>query len=120
MISYKIYFFDLVDMDQKSKYGPPSQNKNPNVDKHLSYLHDKYVVVTADKAPNNIILCVNHNYIDWLIKELGIDQSLSNPIYTPKILDNRRSTKNEELDLTSTGYLHLYIALVSVQTSLYL
>jgi hypothetical protein len=27
---------------------------DPNVAKHLSLLHDKYVIVSADKAPNNI------------------------------------------------------------------
>ena len=29
--------------------------KDPNVAKHLSLLHDKYVIVSADKAPNNIV-----------------------------------------------------------------
>ena len=28
--------------------------KDPKVAEHLSYLHDKYVVVPADKDPNNI------------------------------------------------------------------
>jgi hypothetical protein len=28
--------------------------KDPNVAKHLSLLHDKYVIVSTDKAPNNI------------------------------------------------------------------
>ena len=38
--------------------------KNPNVAKHLSYLHDKYIVVPAEKVPNNIwFLCVNYKYI---------------------------------------------------------
>jgi hypothetical protein len=29
--------------------------KDPNVAKHLSLLHDKYVIVSADKVPNNIV-----------------------------------------------------------------
>jgi hypothetical protein len=29
--------------------------KDPNVAKHLSLLHHKYVIVFADKAPNNIV-----------------------------------------------------------------
>ena len=34
--------------------------KDPHVTKHLSHLHDKYVV-PADKAPNNIVLvCRSH------------------------------------------------------------
>jgi hypothetical protein len=32
--------------------------KEPNVEKHLSQLHDKYVVVPADKAPINIFFKV--------------------------------------------------------------
>ena len=31
--------------------------KDPNVAKHLSLLHEKYVIVLASKAPNNIV-CV--------------------------------------------------------------
>jgi hypothetical protein len=31
--------------------------KDPNVAKHLSLLNDKYVIVSAEKAPNNIV-CV--------------------------------------------------------------
>jgi hypothetical protein len=33
--------------------------KDPNVAKYLSLLHDKYVIVSAYKSPNNIVLCVN-------------------------------------------------------------
>ena len=29
--------------------------KDPNVAKHLSLLHDKYVIVSTDKATNNIV-----------------------------------------------------------------
>ena len=34
--------------------------KDPNVAKHLFLLHDKYVIVPADKAPTTLFLCVNH------------------------------------------------------------
>ena len=34
--------------------------KDPNVAKHMSLLHDKDVVVPADKAPNDTGVCVNH------------------------------------------------------------
>ena len=89
--------------------------KDPNVPKYLSLLHNKYVIVSADKVPNNIVfVCISH-YIDCLIKELAIDNSLGNPIYTPttltkeEILDNHRSvlysfgisTKDNEMDLPS-------------------
>ena len=65
-------------------------------------------------SPNSIVFVCNSHYIDYLIKQLGIDNSLGNPTYTPKtltkeeeILDNHRfvlcsfgiSTKDEELNL---------------------
>ena len=93
--------------------------KDPNVAKHRSLLHDKYVIVSADKAPNNIVFVCKSHYIDSLIKELGIDNSLGNPTYTSmtltkeEILDNHRSvlcsfgvsTKDEELDLPSLYWI---------------
>ena len=60
-------------------------------------LHDKYDIVSADKAPNNFGFVCKSHYIDCLIKELGIDNSLGNPTYTPtthtkeEIMDNHRS-----------------------------
>jgi hypothetical protein len=34
--------------------------KDLNVAKHLSLLHDKYVIVSVDKALTILLLCVNH------------------------------------------------------------
>jgi hypothetical protein len=56
--------------------------KDPNVVRHMSLFHDKYVIVSVDKAPNNIVFVCKSHYIDCLIKELGIDNSLGNPTYT--------------------------------------
>jgi len=47
--------------------------KYPYVAKHLSLLYDKYVIVSPDKAPNNIVFVFKSHYIYCLIKELGID-----------------------------------------------
>ena len=52
--------------------------KDPNVAKHLSLLHDKYVIVSAEKAPITIVFVCKSHYIDYLIKELGIENSLGN------------------------------------------
>ena len=38
--------------------------KDPNVAKHLSHLHAKYVAVPADKAPNNIVFVCKSHYVD--------------------------------------------------------
>jgi hypothetical protein len=58
--------------------------KDSDVAKHMSYLNDKYVVVSAGKTPNNVVfVCKSHN-IDWLIKEYGIGNSLESNIYPDK------------------------------------
>ena len=38
--------------------------KDPNVAKHLFFLHDKYIIVSADKAPNNIVYVCKSHYVD--------------------------------------------------------
>lgn len=57
-----------------------------NIAKHLSNLHDSYVLVDADKAPNNIVSACKYHYIDYqyLIKELVMDNSFGNPSLTPQ------------------------------------
>ena len=103
--------------------------KDPNVAKHLFLLHDKYAIISADKAPNNIVFVFKSHYIECLIKELGIDNSLGNPTYTPttltkeEILDNHRSflwNFNQRWRTGSTITLLVsYITQVSFQTALY-
>ena len=60
--------------------------QNADVKACLSELHNKYVFVPADKAPNNIIIICKRYYIETLIKELGLDNSSTttgNSTYTP-------------------------------------
>ena len=47
--------------------------QNVDVKACLYDLHNKYVFVSADKAPNNIIIICKRYYIETLIKELGLD-----------------------------------------------
>ena len=49
--------------------------QNADVKACLSDLHNKYVFVPADKAPNNIIIICKRYYIKTLIEELGLDNS---------------------------------------------
>ena len=77
--------------------------KDPNVDKHLSLLHEKYVIVSADKIPNNIAFVCKSHYIDCLIKELGIDNSVGNPTYTPTTLTKEEIPENHRSVLCYFG-----------------
>ena len=47
--------------------------KNVDVKSCLPDLHNKYVLVPADKAPSNVIMICKSYYIETLIKELGLD-----------------------------------------------
>ena len=85
----------------------------------MSLLHDKYVLVSVDKAPNNIVFMCKSHYVYSLIMKLGIGNSLGNPTYTlttltkEEILDNHRSVlysfgisaKDLELDLPSLYWI---------------
>ena len=60
--------------------------QNADVKACPSDLHNKYVFVPADKAPNNIIIICKRYYMETLIKELGLDNSSTttgNSTYTP-------------------------------------
>jgi hypothetical protein len=46
---------------------PTSIFKDTNVAKHLSLPHGKYVIVSADKTPNNIIFVCKSHYVDCLV-----------------------------------------------------
>jgi hypothetical protein len=105
----------------------------PDVTNTLSELHNKYVVVPADKASNNIVFICKKFYFDCLRLELGLCSDHGNPTYTrttlskKEILDNHRSvlssfgitTLSDEQDLPSlywipklhkTPYKQRYIA----------
>ena len=47
--------------------------QNADVKACLSDLHNKYVFIPADKAPNNIMIICKRYYIETLTKELGLD-----------------------------------------------
>jgi hypothetical protein len=63
--------------------------KDQEAVKCLSSLHDKYVIVPADKASNNIVFVCKSYYFECLIKELGINRT---PLVIPHT-NQLRSTK---------------------------
>ena len=60
-------------LKQNFKQPPGKVLQNVDVKACLSDLHNKYVFVPADKAPNNIVIICKRYYIETLIKELGLD-----------------------------------------------
>jgi hypothetical protein len=66
-----------------------------------SYI-DKYVIVPADKASNNIVFVCKSYYFEFLIKELGINNSTSsNTTYKPTSFDKDEILANYRTFMTS-------------------
>ena len=59
----------------KQDFKQPTGKVLQNADEKacLSDLHNKYIFVPADKAPNNIIIICKRYYIETLIKKLALD-----------------------------------------------
>ena len=95
------------------------------------YWHNLTVIVSADKAPNNIVCVCKSGYVDCLINELCIDKLLDHPTYTTmtlakeELLENHMpvlisvgiSNEDDELDLPSLYLIPGF--LVSLQAALY-
>ena len=70
---------------------------DPDVDAVLAEIHEKFVVVPADKASNNIVFVCKTHYINCLMEELGISTMTGNPTYNltavskDEILQNHHS-----------------------------
>ena len=69
---------------------------------HVSSLHDKYVIVPADKASNNIVFVCKSYYFECLIKELDINSNTSsNTTYKPTSFDKDEILANHRSFMTS-------------------
>ena len=72
----------------------------------LSDLHNKYVFVPADKAPNNIIIICKRYYIKTLIKELGLDNCSTptgNSTYTSCQMSSEDIVNTQDTFMKSLG-----------------
>ena len=71
---------------------PKSVFKDQEALKCLSSLHDKYVIVPADKASNNIVFVCKSYYFECLFKELGI-------IATPLVITHTNQLRSTKMKL---------------------
>ena len=63
----------IFKLKQNFKQSTGKVLQNADVKACLSDLHNKYVFVPADKAPNKIMIICKRYYIETLIEELGLD-----------------------------------------------
>ena len=54
---------------------------DPDVPAELTEIHEKIVVVLADKASNNIVFVCKTHYINFLMEEIGMSTITGNPTY---------------------------------------
>ena len=54
----------------------------------LAEIHEKFVVVPANKASNNIVFVCKTNYINCLMEELGMSTMTGNPTYNLTVRSN--------------------------------
>ena len=93
---------------QKQNFKQPTGKvlQNADVKACLSNLHNKYVFVPADKAPNNIIIICKRYYIETLIKELGLDNSSTttgNSAYIPCQMSSEDIVNTHDTFMKSFG-----------------
>ena len=68
----------------------------------IVYYKDKYVIVPADNASNNIVFVCKSYYFECLIKELGINSNTSsNTTYKPTSFDKDEILANHRSFMTS-------------------
>ena len=92
----------------KQNFKQPTGKVLQNVDVRacLSDLHNKYVCVPADKAPNNIIIICKRYYIETLIKKLGLDNCSTptgNSTYTSCQMPFEDIVNTHDTFMTSIG-----------------
>ena len=80
--------------------------QNADVKACLSDLHNRYVFVPADKAPNNSIIICERYYIKTLIKELELDNCSTptgNSNYTSCQMSSEDTVNTHETFIKSFG-----------------
>ena len=73
---------------------------DPDIAAELAEIHEKIVVVPADKASNNIVFVCKTHYINCLIEELGMSTMTGNPTYNLTAMSKEEILQNNSVMLT--------------------
>ena len=89
----------------RTKFKPKTSNifNDENVMNCLTSLQSKFVIVPADKAPNNIIFVCKKYYVQCLLNELGVNTNSHNNTYTLETLSKQEILNNQMSVLSSFG-----------------
>ena len=89
----------------KGKFKRPNQKilNDPRIKDCLRKLHEDFVLVPADKAANNIVICKAY-YVETLTKEIGINSlDRINSTYVPSTYSYEKILKSHSDFVTSVG-----------------
>ena len=76
---------------------------DPDVAWGLSRLHEKFVIVLADKSSNNYTFVCKRHYVSILTEELGLNALPGNPTYNINDFSASEVLDNHQLVVTSFG-----------------
>ena len=71
---------------------------DPDVAAELAEIHEKFVVVPAGKASNNIVFVCKIHYINCLMEELGMSTMTGNPTYNFTAMSKEELLQNHHGD----------------------
>ena len=76
---------------------------DPDVAAELAEIHENFVVVPADKAPNNTLFACKTQYINCLMEELGMSTMTGNPTYNLTAMSKDEILQNHHLVMLTFG-----------------
>ena len=76
---------------------------DPDVAADLAKIHEKFVVVPADKASNNIVFVCKTHYINCLMEKLGMSTMTGNPTYNLTAMSNDKILQSQHSVMLTFG-----------------
>ena len=76
---------------------------DPDVAAELAEIHEKCVLVPADKASNNIVFVCKTHYINCLMEELGMSTMTGNPTYNLTAMSKDKNLQNHHSVMLTLG-----------------
>ena len=76
---------------------------DPDVAAELAEIHEKFVIVPADKASNNIVFVCETHYINCLMEELIMSNMTGNPTYNLTAMSKEEILQNHHLVMLTFG-----------------
>ena len=94
---------------------PKSVFSDTDVTEHLADLHNRYVIVPADKASNNVVFVCKTYYFECLQRELDLDDSTFKSTYQWTTFSKNEISENHRSVLSSFAKILTYLSCIGSQ-----